>query len=231
MALSNKIGFFIILLVCGMILEGKNGNAETICTLECNTKAVYIRCLPDNKKTKIGSGGCTNCCSTCFAVYKIIVTMDDALNKLLGVLKNIFYGRVEFHDGVCIAYDHVDEILKTLHLFRHLLDLSYSDSELYAFNVEISCSLQDLVRGTPMSLSDIPLELKSFKTKMMDAIRNLLGVPIAPPDLAPTTTLHNPAPTDIESVECTVGDSVRVPAVDADDVSVGGIVMDYIVGY
>ncbi|VFQ79664.1 unnamed protein product [Cuscuta campestris] len=59
---------------------------------------------------------------------------------------------------------------------------------------------------------------------MMDAIRNLLGVPIAPPDLAPTTTLHNLAPTDIESVECTVGDSVRVPAVDADDVSVGGIV-------
>ncbi|VFQ74533.1 unnamed protein product [Cuscuta campestris] len=62
MALSNKIGFFILLLVCGMILEGKNGNAETICTLECNTKAVYIRCLPDKKKTKIGSGGCTNCC-------------------------------------------------------------------------------------------------------------------------------------------------------------------------
>ncbi|VFQ94145.1 unnamed protein product [Cuscuta campestris] len=59
---------------------------------------------------------------------------------------------------------------------------------------------------------------------MMDAIRNLLGVPIAPPDLTPTTTLHNPAPTDIESVECTVGDSVRVLAVDADDVSVGGIV-------
>ncbi|VFQ78702.1 unnamed protein product [Cuscuta campestris] len=153
---------------------------------------------------------------------KIIVTMDDALNKLLGVLKNIFYGRVEFHDGVCIAYDHVDEILKTFHLFRHLLDLPFSNSKLYAFNVEISCSIQDLVRGTPMALSDIPLELKSFKTKMMDAIRNLLGVPIAPPDLAPTTTLHNPTSKDMESVEHTVRNSVRGPEVADDDVSIEG---------
>ncbi|VFQ95536.1 unnamed protein product [Cuscuta campestris] len=155
---------------------------------------------------------------------KILVTMDDALNKLLGVLKNIFYGRVEFHDGVCLAYDHVDEILKTLHLFRHLLDLPYSDSELYAFNVEISCSIQDLVCGTPMALSDIPLELKSFKTKMMDAIRNILGVPIAPPDLAPTTTLHNPTTKDMESVERTGHNSIRVPEVADDGVSVEGIV-------
>ncbi|VFQ82759.1 unnamed protein product [Cuscuta campestris] len=152
---------------------------------------------------------------------KIIVTMDDALNKLLGVLKNIFYGRAEFHEGVCIAYDHVDEILKTFHLFRHLLDLPYPDSELYAFKVEISCSIQDLVRGTPMALSDIPLELKSFKIRMMNAIRNLLGIPITPPDLVPTTTLHNPTSTDVER---TIGDSVRVPAVDADGVSVEGIV-------
>ncbi|VFQ97671.1 unnamed protein product [Cuscuta campestris] len=157
-------------------------------------------------------------------VDKIILIIEDALDKLIGVLKNIFYGRVEFHDGVCIAYDHVDEILKTLHLFRHLLDLPYSDSELYAFNVEISCSIQDLVRGTPMSLSDIPLELKSFKIRMMNAIRNLLGIPIAPPDLVPTTTLHNPTSIDIESMERTVGDSVRDPAVDADGVSVEGTV-------
>ncbi|VFQ78703.1 unnamed protein product [Cuscuta campestris] len=161
---------------------------------------------------------------------KIIVTMDDALNKLLGVLKNIFYGRVEFHDGVCIAYDHVDEILKTFHLFRHLLDLSDSDSELYAFNVEISCSIQDLVRGTPMALSDIPLELKSFKIRMMNAIRNLLGIPIAPPDLFPTTTLHNPTSTDVER---TIGDSVRVPAVDAGGVSVeaGKVSRSLVLGY
>ncbi|VFQ81012.1 unnamed protein product [Cuscuta campestris] len=137
---------------------------------------------------------------------------------------NILYGRVEFHDGVCIAYDHVDEILKTLHLFRHLLDLPYSDSELYAFNVEIYCSIQDLVRGTPMALSDIPLELKSFKTKMMDAIRNLLGVPIAPLDLAPSATLHNPTSKDMESVERTIRNSVRVLEVADDGVSVEGIV-------
>ncbi|VFQ91044.1 unnamed protein product [Cuscuta campestris] len=155
---------------------------------------------------------------------KIIMTMDDILDKLLGLLKNIFYGRVEFQDGACIAYDHVDEILKTFHLFRHLLDLPYSDSELYAFNVEISCSIQDLVRGTPMALSDISLELKSFKIRMMNAIRNLLGIPIAPPDLVPTTTLHNPTSTDVER---TIGDSVRVPAVDAGGVSVEGIVNAY----
>ncbi|VFQ75068.1 unnamed protein product [Cuscuta campestris] len=53
---------------------------------------------------------------------------------------------------------------------------------------------------------------------------NLLGIPIAPPDLVPTTTLHNPTSTDIEPVERTIGDSVIVPAVDADGVSVEGIV-------
>ncbi|VFQ64284.1 unnamed protein product [Cuscuta campestris] len=57
---------------------------------------------------------------------------------------------------------------------------------------------------------------------MMNAIRNLLGIPIVPPDLVPTTTLHNPTSTDMESVERTVGDSVRVPA--ADGVSIEGIV-------
>ncbi|VFQ94043.1 unnamed protein product [Cuscuta campestris] len=155
---------------------------------------------------------------------KIIVTMDDALNKLLGVLKNILYGRVEFHDEVCIAYDHVDEILKTLHLFRYLLDLPYSDSEVYAFNVEISCSIQDLVRGTPMALSDIPLELKSFKIKMMNAIRNLLRAPLAPPDLTPTIILHNTTPNGMESVEGTVVDSVSIPQIDDDGISVKDVV-------
>ncbi|VFQ70587.1 unnamed protein product [Cuscuta campestris] len=59
---------------------------------------------------------------------------------------------------------------------------------------------------------------------MMDAIRNLLGVPIAPPDLAPTTTLHNPTSKDMESVERTVRNSARVPEVADDGVSVEGIV-------
>ncbi|VFQ61558.1 unnamed protein product [Cuscuta campestris] len=59
---------------------------------------------------------------------------------------------------------------------------------------------------------------------MMDAIRNLLGIPIAPPDLAPTTTLYNPTSNDMESVERTVGDSVRVPEVADDGVFIEGIV-------
>ncbi|VFQ71546.1 unnamed protein product [Cuscuta campestris] len=150
--------------------------------------------------------------------------MDDALGKLLGVLKNIFYGRAEFHEGVCIAYDHVDEILKALHLFRHLLGLPYSDSDLFVFNVNISCAIQDLVRDPLIALSQVSLEFASFKTKMMDAIRNLLGIPIAPPDLAPTTTLHNPTSKDMESVERTVHNSMRVPEVVDDGVSVEGIV-------
>ncbi|VFQ93884.1 unnamed protein product [Cuscuta campestris] len=59
---------------------------------------------------------------------------------------------------------------------------------------------------------------------MMNTIRNLLGIPIAPPDLVPTTTLHNPTSTNMESVERMVEDSMRVSAVDADGVSVEGIV-------
>ncbi|VFR01617.1 unnamed protein product [Cuscuta campestris] len=59
---------------------------------------------------------------------------------------------------------------------------------------------------------------------MMGAIRNLLGVPIAPPDLAPTTTLHNPTSKDMESVEHTVRNSLRVPEAADDGVSVEGIV-------
>ncbi|VFR02744.1 unnamed protein product [Cuscuta campestris] len=56
---------------------------------------------------------------------------------------------------------------------------------------------------------------------MMNAIRNILGIPIASPDLVPTTALHNPTSTDVER---TIGDSVRVHTVDADGVSVDGIV-------
>ncbi|VFQ67152.1 unnamed protein product [Cuscuta campestris] len=56
---------------------------------------------------------------------------------------------------------------------------------------------------------------------MMNAIRNLLGIPMAPPDLVPTTTLHNPTSTDVER---TIGDTVRVPTVDADGVFVEGTV-------
>ncbi|VFQ62138.1 unnamed protein product [Cuscuta campestris] len=47
---------------------------------------------------------------------------------------------------------------------------------------------------------------------------------MAPPDLVPTTTLHNPTSTDMESVERTIGDSVRVPAVDVHGDSVENIV-------
>ncbi|VFQ90497.1 unnamed protein product [Cuscuta campestris] len=54
--------------------------------------------------------------------------------------------------------------------------------------------------------------------------KNLLGVPIAPLDLAPSTTLHNPTSKDMESVERTIHNSVRVLEVANDGVSVEGIV-------
>ncbi|VFQ89297.1 unnamed protein product [Cuscuta campestris] len=62
---------------------------------------------------------------------------------------------------------------------------------------------------------------------MMDAIRNLLGIPIAPPDLAPTTTLYNPTSKDMESVERTIGDSARVSEVADDGVCVEGLMKIY----
>ncbi|VFQ99765.1 unnamed protein product [Cuscuta campestris] len=47
---------------------------------------------------------------------------------------------------------------------------------------------------------------------MMNAIRNLLGIPIAPPDLVPTTTLPNPTSTDMEPVEHIVAVDTHVDA-------------------
>ncbi|VFQ64762.1 unnamed protein product [Cuscuta campestris] len=59
---------------------------------------------------------------------------------------------------------------------------------------------------------------------MMKAIRNLFGAPLAPPDLAPTTTLHNPTSYSIESVDRTIVDSMSVPEIDDNDVSIKAVV-------
>ncbi|VFQ93775.1 unnamed protein product [Cuscuta campestris] len=59
---------------------------------------------------------------------------------------------------------------------------------------------------------------------MMNAIRNLLGAPLAPVDMAPTTILHNPTSCSMEFVEHIIVDSMSVSEVDDNDVSVEAVV-------
>ncbi|VFQ70971.1 unnamed protein product [Cuscuta campestris] len=55
---------------------------------------------------------------------------------------------------------------------------------------------------------------------MMNAIRNLLRAPLAPPDLTPTIILHNTTPNGMESVEDTIVDLVNIPKIDDDGIFV-----------
>nr|GMD53062.1 proteinase inhibitor PSI-1.2-like [Ipomoea batatas] len=60
MAPVCKVGFFTVLLVCGIFLLGSNvelGNAQS-CTRECNPNAAYMICPPNDRTEP----DCINCC-------------------------------------------------------------------------------------------------------------------------------------------------------------------------
>ncbi|VFQ82311.1 unnamed protein product [Cuscuta campestris] len=87
--------------------------------------------------------------------------------------------------GVCAVEDSVDEIIKKLQAFRQIEGQPKYDFEVYAFAVDVSCSIQDLVRGPPIVPSLILIELHLFKTNMMGVIKKLIGAPLSSPNLAP----------------------------------------------
>ncbi|VFQ72873.1 unnamed protein product [Cuscuta campestris] len=87
------------------------------------------------------------------------------------------------------------------------------DFDLHAFDIEMSCAIQDLVCGPPILPSLIPLELQNFKTNMIRVIQNLTSAPLSPPNLALVVTVQNTESHEKElkddsSVESHVGDVI-----------------------
>lgn len=111
--------------------------------------------------------------------------MDSLLDKVLGLLEKVLRGQIEFYESVCAVEDSVDEIIKKLQAFRQIEGQPKYDSEVYAFAVEVYCSIQDLVHGPPILPSLIPIELHLFKINMMSVIKKLIGAPLSSPNLAP----------------------------------------------
>ncbi|VFR01481.1 unnamed protein product [Cuscuta campestris] len=110
--------------------------------------------------------------------------------------------------GVCAVEDFVDEIIKKLQAFRHIEGQPKYDSGVYAFAIEASCSIQNLVRGPPIMPSLIPIELYIFKTTMMHSIRKLIGTPR---NSAPIVPVQNTALQDQEFAKEIFIDPVGVP--------------------
>ncbi|VFQ65679.1 unnamed protein product [Cuscuta campestris] len=132
----------------------------------------------------------------------------NALDALIGLLEDVLYGEIDLDEGVCGVYDHVEELIKT-RSFRHTTGQPNYDSDLHAFDVEISCSIQDLVRGPPILPSLIPWELQNFRTNMMNAIRNLINAPLlAHMVTIQNTESHEKESKDDSSVELYVGDNM-----------------------
>ncbi|RAL43047.1 hypothetical protein DM860_009829 [Cuscuta australis] len=130
-----------------------------------------------------------------------------ALDKLLGLLVKVIYGEIEHDEGVCLIFDQVYEIIEKLRSIRHYKGQNDYD----ALEIEIFCSVQDLVRGPPIWPSLIPLELQNFRTNMMGAIRNLISAPLSPPNLSPMVPVHNTEShekeaNDDSNIESHVGD-------------------------
>ncbi|VFQ60516.1 unnamed protein product [Cuscuta campestris] len=115
--------------------------------------------------------------------------MDSLLEIILGLLEKVLRGQIEFYEDVCAVEDSVDEIIKKLQAFRQIEGQPIYDSEVCAFAVEVSCSIQDLVRGPPILPNLIPIELHLFKTNMMSVIKKLIGAPLSSPNLAPAGDL------------------------------------------
>ncbi|VFQ75964.1 unnamed protein product [Cuscuta campestris] len=137
----------------------------------------------------------------------------NALDALIDLLENVLYGEIEYDEGVCTLFDHIDEIIKNLRSFCPIEGRTNYDSDLHAFDIEISCVIQDLVRGPQILPSLIPSELQNFRTNMVNAISNLISAPLSPPNLAPMVTvqnteLHEKESKDDSGVELYVGDDM-----------------------
>ncbi|VFQ77161.1 unnamed protein product [Cuscuta campestris] len=126
-----------------------------------------------------------------FARLETLIVSTCALDKLIDLLENVLYGEIDLDDGVCGVYDHVDELIKTLRSFRQTTGQPNYDANLYTFDVEISCSIQDLVRGPPIFPSLIPWELQNFRTNMLGAIKVLIDTPPYAPNVVSTVIEQN----------------------------------------
>ncbi|VFQ83721.1 unnamed protein product [Cuscuta campestris] len=107
--------------------------------------------------------------------------MDSALDMLFDLLEKVLYGEIEHDEGVCLIFDQVYELimkLKSIHNFKGQIDNDTLD-------VEIFCSVQDLVHGPPIVPCQIPLELQVLRARIMGIIRKVTGAPLSPPRLPP----------------------------------------------
>ncbi|VFQ61536.1 unnamed protein product [Cuscuta campestris] len=132
------------------------------------------------------------------------------------IARDVLYGEIDLDEGVCEVYDHVDELIKTLRSFRHTTGPPNYDSDLHAFDVEISCFIQDLVRDPPILPSLIPWELQNFRTNMLGAIKILIDTPPFALNVVSTVIKQNAEAHDHTSKEeSTVGSQ------DGDEVDIG----------
>nr|GLL40433.1 proteinase inhibitor PSI-1.2-like [Ipomoea trifida] len=72
-----KVGFFTVLLVCGIFLLGSNvelGNAQ-FCTQECNPRAAYMICPPNTRTEPV----CRNCCQVANTGCQLFDSNDSPL--------------------------------------------------------------------------------------------------------------------------------------------------------
>ncbi|VFQ77181.1 unnamed protein product [Cuscuta campestris] len=159
-----------------------------------------------------------------FARLETLIVSTCTLDKLIDLLENVLYGEIDLDEGVCGVYDHVDELIKTLRLFRHTTGQPNYDSDLYAFDVEISCSIQDMVRGPPILPSLIPWELQNFRTNMLGCIKILIDTPPYAPNVVSTAIeqnaeAQNHASKEELSVDSQVGEEVDIvpEAINKDD--------------
>ncbi|RAL38797.1 hypothetical protein DM860_013478 [Cuscuta australis] len=113
----------------------------------------------------------------------------------------VLHEKIEFDEGVCLVYAQLDEVTKTLRSAANIEGQSTYDSSLSMFEVDISCSIQDLVRDSATVSSQITLELQNFRTHVLDALRNLISAPSAPPSLTHTVTMQHTDSLDQESEE------------------------------
>ncbi|VFQ96120.1 unnamed protein product [Cuscuta campestris] len=150
-----------------------------------------------------------------FKRLEILIVCTHALDKLIALLENVLYGEIERDDGVCTLYDQIDELIKNLQSFRSIGGKPNYDSDLHAFDIEISCAIQDLVRGPPILLSLIPWELQHFRTGMLGPIKVLIDSSPSMPNLVSTVidrnaNAHDHASKKKPNIDSQVGDDVDI---------------------
>ncbi|VFQ65982.1 unnamed protein product [Cuscuta campestris] len=138
---------------------------------------------------------------TDLALAYSVVSYDVHVVTIMTQLEIVLHEKIEFDEGVCLVYAQLDEVTKTLRSAANIEGQSTYDSSLSMFEVDISCSIQDLVRDSATVSSQITLELQNFRTHVLDVLRNLISAPSAPPSLTHTVTMQHTDSLDQESEE------------------------------